>query len=395
MIKIASRILFMALLASAAPASAQEVYAIYASGEKPDRMIVYADRHVRDRTSMDAIFGPERIMQLEIDIVFEAPEKPRWTEMTLQFPCKQETTAEIMDRINKKKRKAVPTAPDIPAKFLIVGGTEYITRWKERAIGPEGWSPITAELFAQVGKFACNQAGVQEAIMIEYDSGKLNPARLRKNLTPLGLQDIFVVHGEWSIGSALYDMTWEKFWTDGTPPKQESTGRKLTAEEIVARDKKFEEYRKQSADLASQTAAYAQPKIDDLNAQSAFTAQAAKIRGKRKVSKLESAAISAWQGRQEYDVALAMGAANVTDMEGLRFLSYMQDKEVSIPGVGTDAFGDPVGSLDSYARCDVKFVLAKDQTGTARVADVTIAASGNDLSYSNYICDGFVKAPQN
>jgi hypothetical protein len=393
MMMFVSKAFLLALCATFTPAKAQ-TFLVYGSGESPDRMVVFANLLVRDRTPMDAMFGPELIKQIEIDIVFEAPEKPEWTDMTLEFACPREPGYSDLALPGKKKRSNSQASSDVPARFRIVSGSENLRNWKTNEVPPEDWTPVTSELFNQVRKVACNEFGIQEAIKNAAQSGAVDAARFRTSLSKFGLQDIVYV-GDDTYGGSLSDIAWTKLWTNSKRPERKGTGRQLTAIEIAERDKKYAEYEAQMADIASQAGAYARPKIDDLNAKAAFTEQAAKIRGSRKINKLESVAISVWQGRREYDVGLAMGPARITDMEGLRFLNYATSKEVPVSTV-VSADGQQIGDVGGqFASCDVQFVMAIDSAGTPRVADVIVRLTQNDPSFGNHLCEGAVKAPQN
>lgn len=389
MMKFLFKVLYVALLGVATPAYANS-FLIYGSGDAPDRMVVFASLNIKDRTPTDAIFGPEQIKQVNIDLVFEAPDKPEWSEMTLEFACKSE--ASQIQAGKKKARSDKRTLQDVPARFRVVRGSEYTRQRKYNDIAPENWAPVTSELFAQVRKFTCNELGIWDAIKAAKQGDSFDNARFVTSLSRFGLQDIVPVGAE-SYGGVLSDMTWAKLWTDGKRPKLEGTGRQLTAAEIAENEKKYAAFEAQMADIHKKATDFAQPQVDEMNAQAAFYKEAGRIRGNRKVSKQESSAIIAWQGKREYDVALAMGPAGISDMDGLRFLAYSNDRELIMPAVGTGPDGEPLQPIVENYRCDVRFVLAYDQNGTARVADVTIKGTRNGQISKTTVCDDFVKAP--
>ncbi|MEQ1539200.1 MAG: hypothetical protein ABL928_09750 [Sphingorhabdus sp.] len=389
-----SKFLFNILLlvfVVAAPANAQ-TFLVYGSGEPADRMVVYAGLLVRDRTPMDALFGPERIMQIEIDLIFEAPDKPEWVEMTLQFACEPEASTVPVGKNKKRPDKSV--IRDVPDRFQIVSGSEYTRTRTYNEIAPEGWAPVTSEMMAQVRKVACNHIGIYNAIKAATRNGQPDQAQFRSSLSHFGLQDILYV-GDDTSGFALSDLTWTNLWADGKRPELKGTGRQLTEAEIAENEKKYAAIEAQMADIASQASAYAQPQIDELDTQAAFAEQAGKVRGNRKVSKIESSAIQVWQGKREYDVALAMGPAGVSDMDGLRFLTYTTEFQRPAQTIVVGPEGETAQAGGEYARCDVRFILAYDRKGIPRVADVTMKLYQDDPAWGNHTCDDAIKTPVN
>lgn len=395
MIKFLSKLTFLSLFVGVVPANAQ-AFLVYGSGESPDRMVVYTDMHISDRTPLDALWGVEQIKSIRIYIIFEAPDKPDHTEMNVEFACKAEDeSAHVVSKSGKGvKPKELKKMPDVPARFRVASGFEHNRNISMPAIPASPWEPITSELFAQVRKIACNQFALQAVMQREASNEVFDAQRLRIALAPFGLQDMVYV-GKSMIGAEYSDLTWAKLWTDGKRPVYKGTGRQLTAAEIAENEKKFAAIEVQAADIAKQASTFAQPKIDELDTQAAFAEQAAKIRGKRKVSKIESAAIQVWQGKREHDVALAMGPAGISDMDGLRFLIYTREFQRPVQTILVGPDGETAEAGGEYARCDVRFVLAYDQKGVPRVADVTMKLFQDDRAWGNHTCDDAIKAPVN
>jgi hypothetical protein len=391
--KITVAFLTVALAAFSTSTVCAQSYMVLGVGQKPDRLMIYADGFVRDRTPVATILGPERIVEMKTNFIFEAPAKPEWIEMTLQFSCmpgSSPTPQPTNGRARRRTGNAQPVA-DVPTRFSVVEGREYARNWALKDVPSTAFAPLNDAIFTHLGKVACNNQAILAATRNAFEGQAFNMSRFNASLAPIGLSTLNLV-SEDTDGRSLSNLTWNKFWTDGVRKPMDG-GRILSDAEHADSIRKLEAM---AATVVGQRAvadASTRAALNASNATLALDQQAARIRGNRRISPQEAGAIQAWFGKRESEVAIAMGPAQISNMDGLRFLSYAKTFEIPVTLLGNSQ-GQTVGEVGgSYARCDVRFVMATDASGVARVADVRIQSSGNDLSYSNYICKDVIKAP--
>lgn len=381
--------IFGAALTAAVPAAAVDKMVVDIQGISPKRVIVYLDDHSVEKTAVGAdLLGPTRIREIKLTMVYEAPDQPYWTETRLQFKCPNPAYGRKLPR--KGKADEVWVLPDTDSvEFRMEGGHKRMKNSPEiETLTGSGWQSASNYLMQQVYRVACNDIAIGQAKQAAIIPGdKLDPVKLRASMRALGLDTAEFLPAEGLSMNLLASYTWEHFWKDAPKPAL-NNGRKLTAQEAAALEKQLED---QIAMLEKQRDAVG-ARLQKMDAENRFIGEAAKLRGGRKVSSTEQSLISVWLGKNEGDVVAAMGAPDVSQAGGLRFLTYFREYD------GRYALVRPGGEIVStqglYESCRAQFVLKPDNGGAMRVADVVVDEQRSGPGRA-YVCSEILNAPRN
>jgi hypothetical protein len=381
--------IFGAALTAAVPAAAVDKMVVDIQGISPKRVIVYLDDHSVEKTAVGAdLLGPTRIREIKLTMVYEAPDQPYWTETRLQFKCPNPAYGRKLPR--KGKADEVWVLPDTDSvEFRMEGGHKRMKNSPEiETLTGSGWQSASNYLMQQVYRVACNDIAIGQAKQAAIIPGdKLDPVKLRASMRTLGLDTAEFLPAEGLSMNILASYTWEHFWKDAPKPAL-NNGRKLTAQEAAALEKQLED---QIAMLEQQRDAVG-ARLQKMDAENRFIGEAAKLRGGRKVSSTEQSLISVWLGKNEGDVVAAMGAPDVSEAGGLRFLTYFREYD------GRYALVRPGGEIVStqglYESCRAQFVLKPDNGGAMRVADVVVDEQRSGPGRA-YVCSEILNAPRN
>ncbi len=380
--------IFGAALTATVPAMAVDKMVVDIQGVSPNRVIVYLDDHSAEKTAVGAeMLGPVSIREIKLTMVYEAPGQPYWTETALQFKCPNPGYGKKLPRKGKADEPWV--LPDTDSvEFRMESGHKRMKNSPEiETLAGSGWQTASNYLMLQVYRVACNDIAISQAKQAAVIPGdKLDPAKLRASMRGLGLDTAEFLPAEGLSMNLLASYTWEHFWKDAPKPAL-NNGRKLTPQEAAALEKQLED---QIAMLEKQRDVVG-ARLQKMDAENRFIGEAAKLRGGRKISSTEQTLISVWLGKNEGDVVAAMGAPNVSEAGGLRFLTYFREYD------GRYALVRPGGEIVStqglYESCRAQFVLKPDG-GTMRVADVVVDEQRSGPGRA-YVCSEVLNAPRN
>lgn len=392
-------------LSVAAPANAGTYILLDRQGSTPNRVAVYAETFVRDDSPIvlpnfndldNGFKNMPQIKQIDIALVYEAVDKPYWTKMVVQFQCPSKSI-DLNASVKKRKKEAAQAAQPIPVpdtvRFRIESGQ---TRTKDSfaitQVPASDWQTTTGLTMRRGYLVACNGETVQRiAERTAYDTtGAFNPALFETQMSALGLRDTVQFPG-FLFMHDVAEMTWAKLWSDVKTP-QINNGRDLTPEEIAAADKEMQtRVASMQAQIARDKAA-TMASLQQQDAEFKFRDEIARVRGNRRTSKTETAMILAWQGKDERDVVIAMGAPNVSEAGGVRFLSYGQDYDSRyvVQRVVTGA----TWTEGVYKSCNIQFVLIPDAQAQYRVADVVVSAFRSGDGWAPDLCSEMTEAPR-
>lgn len=377
-------------LMATSPALAVDKMVVDIQGISPKRVIVYLDDHSTEKTAVSAdLLGPTSIREIKLTMVYEAPDQPYWTETRLQFKCPNPGYGRKLPR--KGKADEAWVLPDTDSvEFRMEGGHKRMKTSPEiETLTGSGWQTASNYLMQQVYRVACNDIAISQAKQAAIIPGdKLDPVKLRASMRALGLDTAEFLPAEGLSMNMLASYTWEHFWKDAPKPAL-NNGRKLTPQEAAALEKQLED---QIAMLEKQRDVVG-ARLQKMDAENRFIGEAAKLRGGRKVSSTEQSLISVWLGKNEGDVVAAMGAPDVSEAGGLRFLTYFREYD------GRYALVRPGGEIVStqglYESCRAQFVLKSDGAGGAmRVADVVVDEQRSGPGRA-YVCSEVLNAPRN
>lgn len=394
-------------LSVAAPANAGTYILLDRQGSTPNRVAVYAETFVSDRSPINLTMpvinkadnsytSQPTIKQIELALVYEAEGQPYWTKMQIQFRCPG--TKKYLNSPKKKGRAAAervtpPLAMPASVSFLVESG---MTRRKDSfeiaQLSPSGWQTSSGLTMRRAYLLACNDEAVKKiAEDTSFDAeGNFSPAIYDNQMSALGLDNTVQFPG-FLLMHDVAEMTWAKLWADvKTPPI--NNGRELTPEEIAAYDKEIKAKVAEMQAKLGLAKAEVMASLQEQDAEFKFRDEIARVRGNRKVNKTESAMIMAWQGKTERDVAIAMGAPSVSEAGGVRFLSYGQDYDSRY--VVQRVVSGATWTEGVYKSCNIQFVLIPDAQAQYRVADVVVSAFRSGDGWAPDLCSEMTEAPR-
>lgn len=394
-------------LSVAAPANAGTYILLDRQGSTPNRVAVYAETFVYDRSPMHPIDlenlennfkDIQQIKQVVMALVYEGVDQPYWTKMWVQFRCPSKSY-DIDATVRKKKTKKAgalqnhPVAmPDSVTFRLETGITRRKDTFDITKMSPSGWQSSSGLTMRRAYLLACNGEAAQTiAERTAFDAaGNFDPALFDAQMSALGLTDTVQFPGFISPHE-LTEMTWAKLWADVKMPPI-NNGRELTPEEIAAYDKEMKSKVAEMQAKLDNDKAKVMASLQQQDAEFKFQDEIARVRGNRKVNKTEAAMIMAWQGKSEHDVAIAMGAPNVSEAGGVRFLSYGQDYDSRY--VVQRVVSGATWTEGVYKSCNIQFVLIPDAQAQFRVADVVVTAFRSGDGWAPDLCAEMTEAPR-
>ncbi|MGO1070402.1 hypothetical protein [Lysobacter sp. CA199] len=372
--------------AMAAPAAATDKMMIDMQGESPNRVLVYVDDHSTDKSPI----GDEsaRIREIVLTMVYEAAGQPYWTETDLQFKCPSLSYGKKASRKGQADETGVLPDAD-SAEFRMVEGHKRMKNSPNiETLSGSNWQTASNYLMLKVYRVACSDVAISQAKQAAaMPNGKMDPDALRRSMRDIGLDVAEFLPAEGLSMNMLASYTWEHFWKDAPKPAL-NNGRPLTAEESTALEKALKD---QIATLEQRRDSVG-ARIKKMDDENRFIGEAAKLRGGRRISSTEQTMLSVWLGKGESDVVAAMGAPNVSEAGGIRFLTYFGEHDGRFALV--TAGGAHVATQGLYESCQAQFVLKPDAAGAMRVADVVVNESRSGPGRA-YVCSSLLNAPRN
>lgn len=373
----------VAALGVATPAAANRLV-LDLQGVSPNRVIVYADTYSSNRTPVGEM-GPIDIKEIELVTVYEAADKPYWTETDIQFQCPNPySAAHGRKRVKPGDKWVLPAATSV--QFRLANGR---TRSKQKddsdALQPTDWQSTSSYPMLRAYRLACQEAELSQAIAASGKDGKVVQDLVSRNLAALGVEGVLMTPVGYNWAEAA-EFSWTHFWKDAKKPPVMASRKLTPAEqaEFEARMRSFET----ALPVARQRAMGI---IDNFQSESAFVAKAAELRGKRKLSRSESLLLGVWMSKTEQDVVAANGPPAVDNAGGLRFLSYGRSYDNRVLWQNVVSGGTRV--TGGYDSCNVRYVLLPDDKGVPRVADVTVSRDRDGAIAGTNACADIMNVP--
>ena len=370
------------------PAQAERLF-LDGHGLSPDRVAFIVQDFAFDSTPVSLEPGPTLLKTIEVTMVYEGKAAPFVSIMDLEIKCPNPAAGMTYKKAVRQQKRQGDGSPPPPAllpdpetvEFRLVRGSQYL----KNAVGykdmqPTDWQTADSYAMKRIYRVACNDTLIALAksktpivkgeVTDQNKTGEyLDMAALRKNLEAIDLQYAeYLPSGVFGIH--LADLVWEKLWTDVQPPKIDY-GPPLTPEQQVALREKIASFRQQ---LDAQRVEV-ESSLKSQKAQMDFTAAAAKFRGGRQWARGEAMINRMWLSKTEREVVASLGAPQVAEAGGVRFLSYghSYDNQAVLQNVVTGA----IRVNGVFRSCNVQFALIPDSNGEYRVADVIIKADSN------------------
>ncbi len=376
------------IMAIATQVGASE-FLIDMQGAAGKRVNVYASDAIMDHTPInDDLANPDsnRVIQIDLTMVYEAVDQPLWLEYQLQFKCPKSIRRGRGAPKHKADSTGILDTPD-SVEFRVASGAK--TMKQDPAIidlQPTDWQSTTSYTMRQAWNVACNSASIGDAKQAAAVDRVVKSDTLRAKLAAIGLNGLELVPAGLSM-SSLADFTWETLWSD-VPKPAINRGRKLTPGESAALTAKLAQMQQQVTGAQGRV----QGNLAAMKADMDFTQIAAEYRGKRRLSRSESLLIQVWLGKTEQEVVAANGNPAVRQAGIARTLSYGQafDNRVMWQNLVTGATYTGGG----YKSCNVRYALIPDSAGMLRVADVNIFVdSSGDTSGMGRACADILNVP--
>jgi hypothetical protein len=380
-------------VAFSSAASASWLVLIDQQGVTPNRVITYADAFVHDESplpvlsNLSALKELESIKRVRLTMVYEALDRPFWMQTRLDIRCPSLS-------LERRSRRAASGDDDQPTRMpeaVLFRMHDGRTRAKNSPditpLASAEWQSSANETMKRAYQVACNAPLVTAAINGSFDANNvLIPAVYRERMSPLGLGETLVVPSS-LLQTELAELTWSKMWPDVQMPSI-SHGAPLTEQERLALRQRIEEAQR---NLEAQKAAVL-ASLEKQQAEFDFRDEAARLRGGRHTSKTEADMLMAWQGKSERDVVVAMGAPQVSEAAGIRFLAYGQDYDSRY--VVQRVYTGHSWVEGVYRSCNIQFVLIPDGRREFRVADVVVTAFKSGDGWSPNLCAEMTEAPR-
>lgn len=386
--KITKLVIGAGIMAIATQVGASE-FLIDMQGAAGKRVNVYASDAIMDHTPInDDLANPDsnRVIQIDLTMVYEAVDQPLWLEYQLQFKCPKSIRRGRGAPKHKADSTGILDTPD-SVEFRVASGAK--TMKQDPAIidlQPTDWQSTTSYTMRQAWNVACNSASIGDAKQAAAVDRVVKSDALRAKLAAIGLNGLELIPAGLSM-SSLADFTWETLWSD-VPKPAINRGRKLTPAESAALTAKLAQMQQQVTEAQGRV----QGNLAAMKADMDFTQIAAEYRGKRRLSRSESLLIQVWLGKTEQEVVAANGNPAVRQAGIARTLSYGQafDNRVMWQNLVTGATYTGGG----YKSCNVRYALIPDSAGMLRVADVNIFVdSSGDTSGMGRACADILNVP--
>lgn len=372
-------------------AAAQQM-AIDVQGSSPNRVVVYASLSSSDRTpiSDEGLAGPQ-IRELKLSMIYEAPEKPYWTEMAVQFKCPSPSPIFAAKRGKSRDEeskasvaKSISSATS--AEYRVSSGE---TKWKHKEaveqLAPTEWKSTSSYPLMRAYRIACQSAALREAISASAnETGNIDNARLGDRLAALGLKGAAPAQAGYNVYDVA-DFTWSKLWSDAAKPAV--AYRNVTPAEVAQAEAELATVKAQTAKLQQQV----RERISEMQRDNTFVAEAATLRGGRELSKSERLLLNVWLGKSEREVVARNGPPSVNEAGGIRFLSYGASYDNRV--LWSNIYGGNLRMAGGWETCNVTYGLTQDEAGEWRVYDVDVHRErGGDSTGAN-VCRDLYEVP--
>lgn len=246
-------------------------------GAAGNRVNVYASDAIMDHTPInDDLANPDsnRVIQIDLTMVYEAVDQPLWLEYQLQFKCPKSIRRGRGAPKHKADSTGMLDTPD-SVEFRVASGAK--TMKQDPAIidlQPTVWQSTTSYTMRQAWNVACNSASIGDAKQAAAVDRVVKSDALRAKLAAIGLNGLELVPAGLSM-SSLADFTWETLWSD-VPKPAINRGRKLTPAESAALTAKLTQMQQQVTEAQGKL----QGKVATMDANLDFIRAAAEYRGK-------------------------------------------------------------------------------------------------------------------
>jgi hypothetical protein len=372
-------------LGTPSPSAAQSAL-VHVQGEPGSREAYYANfAVVSDRTPIDKLNGPTQVRQLDTTIVYEAANKPEWSQLRLQFECVVKYPYD---------GKTIPKQPPFDAPVRVRMGEGGVMLRREDLKGetlPAGdWRTSASPVLLKLHKIACHE-DVLRGALVKASKNNNDLAVFRQEIKKIGLPEDLQLLAQ-SMSTEFMDFSWWVLWNGAKRP--DPTGkwsRRATQEELTAYQAMLDEALRKVEGLAGQLTPKLEAGIDRLDKEFDFQAAAARVRGWRATSKNERSMLAVWVGKPETEVGAALGAPLVSSAGKLRFLSYGKEFDNRV------LVGNRKGAVweeGVYEHCNVQFVMMADSKGLMRVADVRVWAQSSQFGQVVFACTGLLEVPR-
>lgn len=400
----------LAALLAGATTSAHAGFALFhMQGEPGKRQLFYANiTDVRDRTPVEDVLGQLSTKELPVVVVYEAADAPEWSEMRLQFECTAKYRQISMAEHRKARERQKETGEPVQT-MVVVDGWNDPAKWHapvKMRMGPMSskvsradlsaqplpetqWTTVGSAVMLKAQKLACQQEDVNAALSAAIQDGHFDNQIFNDGLKKIGLLDGVQALEARSV-PALLDLSWKTLWAGS--PRPDPSGlwsKKVTPEQQAKHEAELAAIQKQMNTAVDKVNETYLPKLKKMQAEREFVEAAAKVRGNRDLSRLESSALMVWLGRDETEVGKKMGAPRITQAGELKFLGYGQSFDNTSAMVHVPS--GQVFEQGVRTSCDAQFVMLQDKEKIWRVADIRVSASSNQLGVR--ACDGLLTTP--
>nr|WP_315484338.1 hypothetical protein [uncultured Undibacterium sp.] len=372
---------------------------------------------VSDRTEIENMLGKGNeimaktsIKELPVIVIYEAVNSPEWNELKIQFECvnkyrvlsyseaqqaakiaKQEgkpySSSVIADGWNDPQKWKSPVNMRIAARSYTVPRVDL----SNRPIPQTPWALDGNAAMIKAQKFACQEEDVRNTLRDATANGQFNTGIFNSGLQNIGLQE--AVHPlEAKTVIDLLNLSWEVLWKGSK--RADPSGlwvKKLSPEDKARNEIQYAAIEKQMKKQMDAAQSFAQPKIEEYQAEQEFLEVVRKVRGNRQVGQEESTLLSVWQGKPEEQVGASMGAPQVSEAGGLKFLNYQSSFD-NRSALVSAASGRVLSTQGASGSCRISFITAPDRKNIWRVADIRIDSQGE---VGGGVCRGLWRTPEN
>ncbi len=405
------------LMAFANSASAGWVL-FHQQGKVGQREAWYAEiTRVSDRTEVENMLGKNgevmaktSIKELPLIVIYESINAPEWNELKVQFECLNKyrvlTYSEAQQAAKIARQEGKPFSSSV-----IVDGWNDPQKWKNpvnmrvaarsytvpridlsnRPIPQTQWTLDSSAAMIKAQKFACQEEDVRSTLRDSTAKGQFNTEIFNSGLQKIGLQE--AIHPlESTTVIDLLNLSWDVLWKGSK--RADPSGlwvKKLSPEEKARYEAQYAAIEKQMQKQVAAAQGFAQPIIEQHQEEQDFLEIVRKVRGNRQVTQEESTLLSVWQGKPEEQVGTSMGAPQVSETGGLRFLNY-QSAFDNRSALVSAASGRVLSTQGASGSCRISFITALDRKKTWRVADIRIDSQGE---VGGGVCRNLWRTPEN
>lgn len=360
---------------------------IVEQGMMPARIAMFADDHaIESASSAMDIEAPTRTLVMRVTSVYEANDKPYWTEMELAFKCRNA----LYEALQKKRqtRDASVAAADIAtvAEFSLLSGK---TRAKDNvnhvSLSPTGWASTSNAMMVQARNVACNMDAVKAAVRAALKpDGRIDFGALSRAITGIGLELVRPMPEDMSSYDFLADAAWPLIWPDASKPTIER-GRRLTDAESRQLDARMTQVKERIQSAQGSAENHQQQALNLRD----FSSRAGAFRNGRRLNKIERILLPAWESQSRDEILRQFGdPARIEHGRGgaahLTYLGIFDNRNLAktTRRLSATVMFDEMMQTGYYKDCQVQFIMIPDNGGIMRVADVRVDAWHSQKGYS-------------